>query len=92
MMHINKGDDGIMREVGVADWIARLVQHGAARQDDGLELRLQKGEILSLQRGKEPVGPVVQWWSSGDPAAPESRRPSTGMIFSGKSDHLIEQG
>ena len=57
---IDEGHDGAMREVGVADRIARLVQHGAARQDHGLKVRFKKGKIVGVQRGEEPVGPVVQ--------------------------------
>ena len=57
---IDEGHDGVMREVGVADRIARLVQHGATRQDHGLEVWFKKGKVVGVERGEKPVGPVVQ--------------------------------
>jgi len=45
---IQEGDDGIVREVGLAKGITGLIEHAAAGEINGLKVWLQKREIIGF--------------------------------------------
>ena len=66
---IDKGDDGLVREIDVANDVARLIEHLLEGQVHEVEMGFKRRKVLGLQRSQQPVPPMICFHSFAMAAA-----------------------